>query len=252
MESKHPLGPLKDKQAGLGKPWNRCEDRHKDSGPRKPGKLGVEGQAGKGEGAGGKNKEEANPEPLLLRSQGSDASQENLPNPAHSGLQLPAGNSGANASFPQPPGSLRRRQADKFTGPNPGAHPHRLRLSRSSGPGVTLGKTPVFTDGDILALPSRNVGAGDRALPGAGTCHQDTKVLEPGGAPPGSRPYREELGEELTARTLRQGLPSRRMFSCFPRTPTEAAGAKGGLAGLQSLVLPAPPLRLKAFKGPEL
>lgn len=63
---------------------------------------------------------------------------------------------------------------------------------------------------------------------------------------------RGELGEELTARTPRQGLPSRRMFSCFPRTPTEAAGAKGGLAGLQSLILPAPPLGLKAFKGPEL
>lgn len=41
------------------------------------------------------------------------------------------------------------------------------------------------------------------------------------------------------------------MFSCFPRTPTEATGVKGGLAGLQSLVLPAPPLGLKAFKGPE-
>lgn len=41
------------------------------------------------------------------------------------------------------------------------------------------------------------------------------------------------------------------MSRCFPRIPVEAAGTKGGLAVLQSPVLPTPPLGLRTFKGPE-
>lgn len=59
MGLKHPLGPLKDKQAGLGQPRNLCEDRHEDSRSRKARQAGCgraggerEGEQVKGQGAG--------------------------------------------------------------------------------------------------------------------------------------------------------------------------------------------------------
>lgn len=38
---------MKDKQAGLGQPWNQCEERHEDSSLRKPGELVVAGWLGR-------------------------------------------------------------------------------------------------------------------------------------------------------------------------------------------------------------
>lgn len=48
---------MKDKQAGLGQPWNQSEDRHEDSGSREArqagcGRAGGEGEDQVGEGGG--------------------------------------------------------------------------------------------------------------------------------------------------------------------------------------------------------
>lgn len=134
-------------------------------------------------------------------------------------------------------------------------HPHSLHLSRSSGPGVTLGEILVFIDGDVLTLPSRSLRAGDRALPGASSSHQDTKVVGAGvggGRTPESQMIpTKSWGEGSTARSPRKNCQGDRSSSCLPRTPIEVAGTEGGLAALQSPVLPAPPSGLKVFKGPE-
>lgn len=105
-----------------------------------------------------------------------------------------------------------------------------------------------MVDREVSTLPSRSLRAGNRALPGAGRSHQVTQVVEPGGTLQDlSLIHAESCGEGFTVRTPRQELPR----SCFPRPPNEAAGTKGGLAILQSLVLPAQPSGLMVFKGPE-